>query len=96
MKVIAYCDAWTVFQRSSIPPNSNEIGSRLDLTLKNVGTDREKYKFRFFCQGFKDYMKPFVVHDFPTLLQISTNLILSSVAILDYLITILNFTQAYL
>lgn len=87
---------WTVVSGDTLPADANIIGVRFNLTLKNYGTEREKVKARFMGQGYKDDMKDFIVHSTPTLRQSSTRIILSAAAVLNYLISMIDFVQAYL
>ena len=89
-------NTWTVVDRNSIPRNSNIIGGRFANTLKNFGTSNEFPKARYVAQGHGDKMKPFVVHNTPTLRQTSSKLIVSCASLLNLRVCLLDITQAYL
>lgn len=87
---------WTAVRIDSIPRNANIVGGRFANVLKNVGTDKEFAKARFVAQGFNDRMKPFIVHNTPTLRQTSSKIMVSASVILGFDIRLLDITQAYL
>ncbi len=69
----------------SLPPNSNVICGRLANALKNVITEKEAAKPGYVAEGYKNIMKPLVVHNTPTLRQISSKIILSCAFLLGIL-----------
>ncbi len=87
---------WSVVKIDSIPLDANIICGRFVNILKNVGRHEETAKARYVGQGFKDQMKPFLVHNNPTLRQSSTKIIVSVAAVKGFRISLLDVTQAYL
>jgi hypothetical protein len=66
------------------------------LTIKNIGTDEEVNKARHVAQGHKDRDTNVLVHNSTTVRQISTRLIVSLAATLDFRIWSQDVKQAYL
>lgn len=53
-------------------------------------------KARYVVQGYNDRVKPFVVHNSPTLRQNSSKIIVSFASLLGFRICLLDINQAYL
>ncbi len=82
--------------RRMFPCNADIIGARFVNLPKNAGTANEIPKARYVAQGYDDKMKPFVVHNNPTLRQSSRKLIISCAALLRFRICLLDITQVCL
>ena len=87
---------WTVLKRSELQPDSNILGGRFVLTLKNSGLQTERAKARFVAQGHRDLDKEYMVHNLTTLRQSSIRLILSITAVKKFRLFSHDVTQAYL
>lgn len=87
---------WSIVKACTVGKNSNILGGRFILKLKNYETPNEMAKVRFVAQGFDDRDKPFMVHDTSTLRSTSIRLIRSTAAIRNLRILSHNVTQAYL
>lgn len=66
-----------VVDANSIPPNSNIIGNRYVLTIKNPGTDVEKFKARWILQGHHDQYRNRIANDSPVLMRMMYKVIIS-------------------
>ena len=82
--------------REDIPENANILAGSFVCTLRNVGTENEKPKARYFDQGHKDKEKPFTVHNITTLRSSSVKIIVSTTAVRDFRLFSHDVTQAYL
>ena len=88
---------WSVVHVQSLPLGADIIGGRFGNVLKNAGTEKELAKERYVAQGYNDKMKLFVVHNNTTALrQSSSKTIVCSACILNFRISLLDVTQAYL
>ena len=87
---------WCKVHRRMLPKDANIIGGRFANVLKNVRTNHELAKARYVAQGFRDYMKPFVVHNTLTLRQTSNKVLVSCAVLLSMRICLIDITQAYL
>ncbi len=67
---------WKIVDKKDFPSNANIVGARFANVLKNTGTANEIPKARYFAQGYKEKMKPFVVQSNPTLRQSFSKLII--------------------
>lgn len=67
--------------------DSNILGGRFVLSLKNFGMPNEMAKVRFVTQGYYDKDKPFTVHEISTLRSSSIQLIISSASIYHFRIS---------
>lgn len=86
---------WKVVHRSEVPADSNVLGGRFVLAVKNIGTKDEKAKARYIAQGHKDKDKPYMVHDTSTLRASSVRVILSVAAVKGFRIFSHDVNQAY-
>ena len=80
----------------SPPKDVNIIGRQFVSNINKPGTGEEKSKASYVRPGFKDKLKDFVFHNFPSLRQSLTKLIVSVSAIEQYKVALLDFVQAYL
>ena len=95
-KGLAELNTWTVVDELSIPSSANSIGARFANLIKNVGTPTQMSKARYVVQGYNYKMKPFFVHNSPTLRQTSSKIIVSCASLLGFRICLLVINQAYL
>jgi hypothetical protein len=58
---------WRVVCAEDLPDNSNVMGGRFDLAIKNKDTSEEIFKVRFAVQGHKDSQKFSLLHKATTL-----------------------------
>ncbi len=62
---------WKIVDKKDVHRNANIICARLAKVLENAHTTNEIPKARYVAQECNDKMKPFVVHNNPTLRQCS-------------------------
>lgn len=60
---------WRVIPKSDLPEKPNIVGGKFVLTMKNLGTNKEKAKARYVGLGHLDKDKPHMVHNTTTLRQ---------------------------
>ena len=72
---------WKVVCREEIPENANILGSRWVLTIKDEGTNRERWKARFVVKVYDDIMKSRLVHDISTARHHSVRILVAIAAI---------------
>lgn len=72
------------------------MGGRFVLSLKDVGSGREKPEARFVAQGNRDKGKPYMVHGIASLCAPSIRLILSDALIKGFRVFSHDNNQAYL
>lgn len=72
---------WRIVKRQSVPVNTNILGARFALTLKNHGTPDETAKDRYVLQGYNDKIKDFMVHDINTMRPASHILLIFAAAV---------------
>lgn len=66
-----------VVEVSSVPPSSNIIGNRYVLSIKNPGTDAEKFKARWILQEHHDQYRHRIANDSPILKRMMYQVITS-------------------
>lgn len=88
--------AFEIILKDDVPQNSNILGGRFVLTIKNKGTNKEIYKARFVVQGHKDKLKGNLVHHSTNLKQSSIRLLLCLAAMFNFDIWSQDVSQAYL
>jgi len=89
-------DTWEIVSRSKIPKGANVMGARFVLTIKDEGTENERWKARLVVQGFNDNMKSCIVHDIPILRHFSVKIIVAVAALMGFRLFSTDVTQAYL
>lgn len=81
---------------STAPKDANVMGSRLVLSVKHYGTDRERKKARLVAQGHKDVKKNVIVNDSPTLMKLGMRLVVFLASAFDLILCSRDVKQAYL
>lgn len=85
------------FDRSKLPCNPNIIVNRFILTIKDLGTESERFKARWKLMGHTDQLLHEIANNFPMLMRITFRIILCCLII--YFIMVLwirDVEQAYL
>jgi hypothetical protein len=72
---------WAVTIRFDLSRGANVLSGRFVITIKDIGTERERYKARFVVQGHRDKDKTSMVHHSTTAKQHSTRLLIGLAAI---------------
>jgi hypothetical protein len=57
---------WKVVLKEDVADNANVLGGRFVLAIKDEGTEKEVWKDRFVVHGYRDHLKPSLVHDTAT------------------------------
>jgi hypothetical protein len=57
---------WKVELKEDVADNANVLGGRFVLAIKDEGTEKEVWKDRFVVHGYRDHLKPSLVHDTAT------------------------------
>jgi hypothetical protein len=60
---------WKVILKVEMSENPNIMGGRLEVTIKDSGTSKKRYKARYVVQGFRDKKNTSLVHDASTSMQ---------------------------
>lgn len=79
-----------------LPEDSNILGGRFLLSIKDKGTPEELYKARFVVQGFSDAENNILVHASTILRQYSIRILISGLAFLNTRIWSQDVSQAYI
>ena len=87
---------WEIVPKSSVQEGANILRGRFVLTIKDVGTDKQRRKARYVVQGYRDRMKTSLVHDTSTAKQSSVKILVGISAIYGFRIFSIDVTQAYL
>ena len=74
---------WLIMNDREVPRDAYVIGGRFANVLKDTGTEKEFAKARYVAQRYSDKMKPFVVHNTPTLRQTSSKIIVSCACLME-------------
>ena len=88
--------AFAFVNEKEIPPESNILGGRIILAIKNPNTPTERYKARFIVQGHKDREKEFLIHTSKTIRYKNIRLILTISAAMNFEVWSQDVTQAYI
>jgi hypothetical protein len=88
-------NTWKTVCKRDVRDSANILGGRFILTIKDVNTGNEFFKARQVVQGYKDREKAQLVYNSTTLMQSSTNLILSFAALFRFRVWNQEATQAY-
>ena len=89
-------EVYEVVDRDTIPANSNILGGRFVLSIKNVDTADELFKARFVAQGHRDRDKNTLVHTATSLRHRSIRIIVALAVILGFKLWTQDVKQAFL
>jgi len=82
--------------RTLVPPNANVLGGRMVKVMQRANTADTSAKARFVAQGNTEKAKAFVVHNRSALRQSSSQILVSTSAVLGFRIFSHDVNQAYL
>jgi len=87
---------WSKVLEEDVAAKANILGARFVNAIKEPNTDADTYEARYVAQGCGDKDKPFIVHNLSTLRQSSTQVIVSTSAVLGWRLFSHDVNQAYL
>ena len=87
---------WKLVCKSEVPRNTNILGGRFVLAIKDEGTKDEVWKALFVVQRYRDKLKTSLVQDTATPRQHSTRILIGLAAICGFRLFSTDVTQAYL